>query len=58
MMQCLEPACFVDMGIGNHTKQLLCYMAKLDVYAVILRDGWLQIHNSMIDWKDQIMQFN
>ena len=37
---------------------MLCYVAKLDAYFVILGDDWLQQHNPAIDWKDQIMRFN
>ena len=35
----LDKACLVDIQIGNHQKQLLCYVTKLDVYFVVLEDG-------------------
>ena len=46
------------MYVGDHYKQLLCYVAKLDVYFVVLGNEWLQTHNPMIDWKKPIMKFN
>ena len=57
-MQWLERACLVDLRIRDHHEQLLCYVAKLDVYLGVLRDGWLQTHNPVIDWRDQTMKFN
>ena len=39
-------------------EQLVCYLAKLDVYTIILSNRWLQTHNPMIDWKKPIMKFN
>ena len=38
----LDKACLIDMKISNHREQLLCYVARLDVYTVVLGDGWLQ----------------
>ena len=29
------------MEIGDHKDQVLCYLAKLNVYTVILSDEWL-----------------
>ena len=52
VVQKLDSACLVDIHIGDHHKQILCYVARLDVYIVVLRDGWLQTHNPAIDWKD------
>ena len=46
------------MVINNHHKQILCYLAKLDVYTVILDNRWLQIYNSAIDWKNCTTKFN
>ena len=58
VIQKLNTACLVDIHIGNHHEQILCYVAKLDVYTVVLEDGWLQTHNPAIDWKDWTMKFN
>ena len=58
VVQCLTKGCLVDVVIGNHYEQILCYLAKLDVYTVILSDRWLQMHNSATDWKDYTMKFN
>ena len=58
VVQKLDSACLVDIHIGDHHEQILCYVARLDVYTVVLGDGWLQTHNPTIDWKDQTMKFN
>ena len=49
VVQRLTKGCLMDVVIGNHHGQILCYLAKSDVYIVILSDGWLQTHNSAID---------
>ena len=49
VIQKLDNACLVDIHIGNHYKQILCYVARLNVYTVVLGDGWLQMHNPLID---------
>ena len=58
VVQRLTKGCLVNVEIGNHKDQIFCYLAKLDVYTVILNDGWLQTHNSAIDWKDCTIKFN
>ena len=54
----LDSACLIDVHIGDHHEQVLCYVASLDVYSMVLGDGWLQTHNPSIDWKDRAMKFN
>ena len=49
VVQKLDTACLVDIQIGDHHEQILCYVARLDVYTVVLGDGWLQMHNPLID---------
>ena len=49
VVQKLNSACLVDIHISNHHEQILCYVARLNVYTVVLRDGWLQTHNPAID---------
>ena len=49
VVQHLTKRCLVDVVIGNYHEQILCYLAKLDVYTVILGDRWLQTHNSAIN---------
>ena len=49
VVQTLTRGCLVDVEIGDHKEQILCYLAKLDVYTVIFSDGWLQTHNPAID---------
>ena len=39
VVQKLESACLVDMHIGDHHKQVLCYVASLDIYTMVLGDG-------------------
>ena len=58
VVQKLDTACLVNIHIGDHHEQILCYVARLNVYTVVLEDGWLQTHNLTIDWKDQPMKFN
>ena len=58
VVQHLTKKCLVDIKISNHKDQILCYLAKLDVYTVILDDRWLQTHNPAINWKNCIMKFN
>ena len=49
MVKWLDKACLVDIQIGNHQKQLFCYMTKLNIYFIVLEDSWLKQHNSAID---------
>ena len=58
VVQKLDSACLIDVHIGDHHEQILCYVAQLDVYSMVLGDGWLQTHNPAIDWKDCTMKFN
>ena len=58
IVQHLTKKCLVDMVIGDHYEQILCYLAKLDIYTVILGDGWLQTYNLSINWKNCIIKFN
>ena len=41
VVQKLNSACLVDVHIGDHHEQILCYVASLDVYSMVLGDGWL-----------------
>lgn len=45
------------MQIGDHNEQLLCYIAKLDAYTMVLKNGLLQTHNLAINWKNSITKF-
>ena len=49
VVQRLIMRCLVNVEIGDHKDQIFCYLAKLNVYTVILDDGWLQTHNPAID---------
>ena len=49
VVQKLTKEALVDVIIRDHIEQLVCYLAKLNVYTIILGDGWLQMHNLMID---------
>ena len=58
IIEWLDKTCLVDLQIGDHQEQVLCHMTKLNIYTVVLGDGWLQTHNPVIDWRDHIMRFN
>ena len=58
VVQKLDSACLIDVHIGDHHKQILCYVAHLDIYSMVLGDEWLQTHNLAMNWKDQTMKFN
>ena len=58
VVQKLTKRAFINIIIRDHMEQLVCYLAKLDVYTIILGNGWLQTHNPVIDWKKQTMKFN
>ena len=58
VVQKLDSACLIDVYIGDHYKQILCYVAQLDVYSMVLGDGWFLTYNPAIDWKDYTIRFN
>ena len=58
VIQKLTKGALINVIIRNHIKQLVCYLARLDVYIIILVDKWLQTHNSVIIWKKQTIKFN
>ena len=58
VVQRLTKRCLVNVEISDHKNQILCYLAKLDIYTVILGDRWLQTYNSAIDWKNRTIKFN
>ena len=49
VVQKLDSACLINVHIRDHHEQILCYVAQLDVYSMVLGDGWLQTHNPAID---------
>ena len=49
VVQRLDQGGLVNVNIGNHHEQILCYVASLDVYTMVLGDGWLQTHNPAIN---------
>ncbi len=55
--QILNKAVKVEVKTRNHREQLFCYVAKLNTYALILRNEWLQTHNLVIDWRKREMKF-
>ena len=57
-VQHLTKKCLVDVIISKHHEQILCYLAKLNVYTVILGNGWLQTHNPAINSKNCTIKFN
>ena len=49
VVQWLTKRCLVDVKIEDHKDQIFYYLAKLDIYTVILGNRWLQTHNPAID---------
>ena len=35
----LDKICLIDVEIGDYREQLLCYMARLEAYTVVLKDN-------------------
>lgn len=48
--QKLTHQALVDFSIDSHTEQILCYVADLHLYDVILGMPWFEIHNPGVDW--------
>src|SRR4029077_5550571 len=48
----------VKLQIGTHTEQILCYLANLSKYKIVLGDSWLQDHNPYVNWKKRSLTFN
>ena len=38
VVQKLDNTCLIDVHIGDHHEQVLCYVASLDVYSMVLGD--------------------
>ncbi len=55
--QMLTRETHVNLLIEEHQERLFCYMIQLKC-DLILKDDWLQIHNSQINWKRRIMTFS
>ena len=51
VVQHLTKRCLVNVEIGDHKNQILCYLAKLDIYIVIFDDWWLQMSGY---WPDMV----
>ena len=47
--QTLIETILMNLQIKNHHEQTLLYLADLAEYKLILKDNWLQDHNSAID---------
>jgi hypothetical protein len=54
----ITEAALVDVEIGDHREQLICYLADIPRYKLILGDKWLQEHNPQVNWKDRSITFN
>ena len=54
----MTEAVLVNVDFGEHVEEVLCYLANLKDYTLILGDGWLRTHNPSIDWKKRSMSFN
>ena len=49
IVQQLTKRALVNLTIRNYIEQIIYYLAKLDIYIIILDNEWLQMHNLMID---------
>ena len=58
VIQKLIEKALINIIIEDHNKQLICSLAELDAYIIILENKQLQIHNLIIDWKQYIIKFN
>ena len=54
----ITEAVLVDLEIGDHHEQLLCYLTDIPRYQIILGDKWLREHNPVIDWQERSITFN
>ena len=54
----ITEAALVDVEIGDHREQLICYLTDIPRYQLILGDKWLQEHNPQVNWKDRSITFN
>ena len=54
----ITEAVLINVDFGEHAEEILCYLADLKEYSLVLGDGWLQLHNPSIDWKKRSMSFN
>ena len=57
-LQDLKEAAIMELALGEHVEQILCYMAKVSKHQVILGDSWLQEHNPAIDFEKRTVTFN
>jgi hypothetical protein len=53
----ITEATLVELPIGNHSEQLLCYLVHIPKYQLVLGDSWLGTHNPHVDWKDRTVTF-
>lgn len=56
--QKLTHQALVDIDINGHDEQILCYVANLDMYDVILGMPWFETHNPSIDWPTKQITFD
>ena len=51
-------AALIDLDIGDHREQLVCYLTDIPRYQLVLGDTWLKLHNPAIHWIDRTITFN
>jgi hypothetical protein len=46
------------LSIGSHTETIRCLVTKLGRYQLILGKPWLNTHNPLVNWRDDLVPFN
>src|SRR5882762_1464119 len=54
----LTEAALLELDIGDHHEQLVCYVTDMPRYQLVLGDTWLREHNPAINWKQRAITFN
>jgi len=54
----LTEAALLELDIGDHHEQLVCYVTDMPRYQLVLGDTWLREHNLGINWKQRAITFN
>lgn len=54
----LTEAALIDLHIGDHSEQVVCYLTHIPRYQMILGDPWLRTHNPSIDWVNRSITFS
>ena len=50
-------AALIDLDIGDHREQLVCYLTDIPRCQLVLGDTWFKLHNPAIHWIDRTVTF-